>query len=475
MFRDPAKIGVMVAIIGALAGLLFGYDTGTAAAAILFIHRDFHLTTLSESIVMSSILVGCIIGAAGGGAFVEKVGRRNGIILGAVIFAVGAVWTAVSPNTEILIAGRIVIGLAVGMASAIAPVYISEMAAFKNRGKLVSLFQLMTPVGQTAAFFIGLGFAGNGDWRMMFLVGVIPAILIGVGMYFMPQSPRWLASVGRNAEAKETLELIRSDSGEDWNAEYDEIVESVKTSKAGTYKDLLAPFARRALTIGLLLAIFQQITGINTVLYFAPTILQKAGMGSASAALLASSLVGVVFVIFAVVAIFIIDRMGRRPMLIAGVAGMGVSMAIVGLAFTPAFAHIQVATAIGGFMAYVAFFAISLGPVFWTMNSELYPLRIRGRASGIGAMTNWLFNLIVTVSFLTMLNALGSADTFWLYAIMCGVCLIFAIFFVPETKDRTLEEIESYFKTGVHGFAGRTRIPKLVPARTTGKKTPVSV
>ncbi|MGZ7047669.1 MAG: sugar porter family MFS transporter [Methanobacterium sp.] len=432
---------IVAAVITAIGGLLFGYDTGVISGAILFIREAFALTTTSQEIVVSAVLIGAVIGASVSGVLADKYGRRIMIIVASIIFGVGAIFTALTPEVYSLIAGRIVVGIAIGMASFIAPLYIAEVAPYNIRGALVSLNQLAITVGIVVSYLVDFIFAPSGGWRYMLGLAFIPSLILGVGMYFMPYSPRWLMSKGYVDRARSVLERIRATTKV--NDEITEIKDSLVVERESKWSDLLDPAIRRALIIGVGLAIFQQLTGINTVIYYAPTILLFAGLQSAAVSILATAGIGVINVALTVVAILLIDRVGRRPLLLFGLVGMVISLIILGLSFAlPGLSGSLGILAVLSLMLYVGSFAIGLGPVFWLMISEIYPLKIRGRAMSTATVVNWGMNLLVAITFLSLIQILGASGTFWLYSIISVFAILFVYYRVPETKGKSLEEIE---------------------------------
>jgi MFS transporter, SP family, galactose:H+ symporter len=438
----------IAALFAALGGLLFGYDTGVISGALIFIKREFGLTTAAEEVVVSGVLLGAVIGAIFGGKAADLFGRRRVLLVTAAIFGIGALASAVAPSPTILIVSRVVLGLAIGLASTNVPVYLSEVAPPHARGWVVSLFQLAVTVGIVVAYLTDYAFAGVEGWRWMLGLAVAPALVFGTGMFFLPETPRWLIRGGHHEVAHQVLVRIRGLS--DVNVE----IEAIKASLAqqavsGNWADLLRRQVRPALVVGLGLAIFQQITGINTVIYYAPKILQAAGFNSASGAILATVGVGVVNVGMTIVAMFLVDRAGRRPLLLVGIAGMIIMLGVLGLSFR--YPSGQLAwIAVICLMGYVASFAISLGPIFWLLIAEIYPLKIRGLAEGTAATFNWASNLVVSLTFLTLIEKLGASSTFFLYALASVLSWLFAYYFVPETKGRTLEQIEAFWRARHH-------------------------
>jgi SP family galactose:H+ symporter-like MFS transporter len=435
-------------VFSALGGLLFGYDTGVISGAILFIEQDFALSSLYIGIVVSAVLIGAVIGAAVGGDLADHIGRRKMILVAALIFALGAIGTAAAPNVSLLILGRIVVGVAIGIASEVAPLYISEVAPAKVRGSLVSLNQLAITIGIVVSYLADYALAPIQGWRYMMLLAVIPAAILGLGMIPLPDTPRWLVNHNKPDEARKVLKRIRGNV--DVEKELGEIQQGLKQQKSGR-AELLNPLVKPALIIGVALAVFQQVTGINTVIYYAPKIFQFAGVTSSSAAIFATLLVGIVNVVFTVVAILLLDRVGRRPLLLVGLAGMVSSLVLLGVSFYfTSLLGLLGDLATIGLMVYVASFAIGLGPVFWLLVSEIYPLKVRGLAMSIASEANWGSNLIVALTFLTLIQFIGRSGTFWFYAVIGAFAFVFAYLLVPETKGSTLEEIENHWRAGKH-------------------------
>jgi len=431
---------ILAAIFAAVGGLLFGYDTAAISGAVIFIKQQFSLSTFPEELVVGMVLVGAASAALGGGRLSDRLGRRVTLMLTSVIFMLGALICAFAGSFETLLVGRTIVGLGIGLASTTVPVYISEVSPPKARGWQVSLFQLAITIGILVAYLVDYMFAASAGWRWMLGLAVVPGLILGLGMLYLPESPRWLAKRGQTDKALEILRRIRGSSNV--ADEFQEIQSTLaQGGERGHWSDLVSPAVRPALVVGIGLAVFQQITGINTVIYYAPTILQSAGISSASGAILATAGIGVVNVVMTLVSMWLIDRMGRRPLLLTGTAGIVATLGILGFAFLKpggGLARVAVVT----LMAYVASFAISLGPIFWLLISEIYPLKIRGLAEGTAAASNWAANLLVSLTFLTLVQALGPARTFWLYALFGVAAWIFSYYLVPETKGRTLEQIE---------------------------------
>jgi SP family galactose:H+ symporter-like MFS transporter len=445
--RAPSNRFIYVAAaFAALGGLLFGYDTGVISGALIFIEKTFALSTFHEELVVSVVLVGACIGALSGGRFADRFGRRRMLIFTAVTFIAGALICAMSTDVIMLIVGRAIVGLGIGFASSTVPLYISEVSPASARGWQVSLFQFAITVGILAAYLVDYAFAGSGSWRWMLGLAVVPGLALGLGMLVLPESPRWNAQRGNAEQARKVLAKIRGTQEVD--AELQQIEATLNQAhEHGRLSDLWLPEVRVAMVIGIGLAVFQQVTGINTVIYYAPKIIQSAGISSASGAILATAGIGLVNVVMTIVSMWLIDRVGRRPLLLVGIAGMVASLAVLGYAFyAPAHGHSFATVAVVTLMCYVAAFAISLGPIFWLLIAEIYPLKIRGSAEGVAAGANWAANFAVSVTFLTLVESIGASWSFWLYAGLAVAAWIFSFVLVPETKGRSLEEIEAAWR-----------------------------
>src|SRR5579883_1084385 len=431
---------LLVASVAALGGLLFGYDTGVISGAILFITKDFELPARLQAFTISVVLVGCMLGALVAGSVADRVGRRATLLIAGVIFLAGAAVSALAPTEPVLLAGRFIVGIGIGFSSVVAPLYISEVAPAPSRGALVSLYQFAITVGILAAYLVDYAFAQSVAWRWMLGLAVVPSLVLVGGMFLMPESPRYLFKVGDAARARDELERIYDDpvasAGEESS-----ILESLRVKSSG-FEAFADPAVRRALFVGVTLAILQQVTGINTVIYYGPQIFQMAGIASNTGSILAQTLVGTVNCGMTLVAIFFVDRVGRKPLLYAGLGGMFV--ALEALAF--AFAHPRLSGSLGSIalssmMLYVGCYAFSLGPIVWILISEIFPLRVRGLGMSLATLANWVGNFLVSQFFLTMVNGLGRPLTFSIYGALCIVTVLFVRSNVPETKRELLERI----------------------------------
>ena len=441
----PEPIGravVWTAAVTALGGLLFGYDTGVVSGALLFLHTSFgNVSSFDKELVTSLLLVGAAVGAFASGKLCDAIGRRPVILLTAAVFVVGVLGAAFSPTLWFLIVLRFVIGLAVGSASMAVPLYIGEVAPPRVRGALVSFNQLALTTGILASFLVDYALSSSADWRLMFGLATIPAILLFVGMLTQAESPAWLVTHGRIGDARKVLARVRS-ADHDVDGEIAEI--RSLSGRRVSYRELLEPGVRKLVVIGVILAVFQQITGINTVIYYAPTLLHQVGFGS-SASLLANVGNGVVNVGMTLIAIRLIDKVGRRVRLLAGTIGMAVALLVLAATFAVSgntLGQTGSIVAVASLAVYTGSFAIGLGPVFWLLISEIYPVRIRGTAMSIATMANWAANFVMAVSFLTMLSAISNAGTFLLMGFLSLVAVLYFWKKVPETRGLTLEQIE---------------------------------
>lgn len=444
--RQPRKHSLyFVVAVAASGGMLFGYGTAVISGAMLFLQKSFALTPASEEIAVSAVLLGAIVGSLIGGKMSDALGRRMTLIIMALIFTTGALLTSFSPDLAFFIVSRILVGFSIGAVACVVPVYISEMAPARVRGTLVTLNQLAITIGIALSYWIDLAFANaHLGWAPMFAVAAIPGAILLTGMTFNTETPRWLASKGRWKEARLVLERLTDIQTEQ---ELSAIRVSLASQHNAGVRELLRPGLRMALVVGAGLAIFQQLIGINTVIYYAPTIFGYAGFASASSAILATGVVGAVNVLATVLASLLIDRVGRRPLLLWGTAGMVVTLAALGTIFALGPRQGGYLT-LAALLIYIISFALSMGPVVWLMGAEIFPTRLRATGSSISTFANWSANLLVSVTFLSLINLVGKPCTFWLYALLGLGAFVFCWLLVPETRNKSLEQIERYWQDG---------------------------
>ncbi len=438
----------IIAAVASLGGLLSGFDMGVISGALLFINSTWAMTPLEQGWLVSSAIAGSVVGAAANGFLADLYGRKKIIIATALIFVVGSLMCGFAQSINQLIISRIIIGIAVGMVSFAVPLYLSEISPQKIRGMLVSLFQLAITAGILLSYLINRIFANfEFNWRWMLGSGVIPAAILLIGISFLSDTPRWLISKNREQEAKDIFNKIEPEGDADTHIkEIRETLSAKKTgSKTGFNKWMFMP-----VFVGVGIMFVQICTGINTIIYYTPTIFQIAGFSSRIGALYATIGIGFVNFIMTVVAIATIDRLGRKPLLYIGLWGMLISLLALGGSFAWAqeLGDTRKWVAVAAVVIYIASFAMSLGPIGWIMISEIMPLQIRGLAMSAATVANFGFNFVVVLSFLPLLNLIGNAATFWMFAGITVLSMLFVYFFVPETKGISLEKIEKNWKNG---------------------------
>lgn len=462
------KLVYVIALVAATGGLLFGFDTGVISGAIPFFQNHFQINDGMVEIITSAGLVGAIFGALFSGSITDKLGRKKVILASAIIFGIGALTSGVATNVTELILARLFLGVAIGISSFAVPLYIAEISPAKVRGMLVSTFQLMITIGVLVSFLTDLYFADEADmscWRPMFYVGVIPALILFVGMIFMPESPRWLLTKNKEIESRKILNKIEGEAQAELtiNLIKEEAAKDVLGKSA--WKSLFESKNETPLFIAIGIMFFQQFVGINTVIYYSPKIFLMAGFDSTISAIWASVGVGLVNVIFSLVSIYFIDRLGRRKLYFIGLTGIASTLLLLSLAFI----YINILGVFGQWLlvllvfAYVAFFAISIGPLGWLIISEIFPQKIRGLGTSIGALSVWIFNSIVTFTFFKIVhllsipavnnpsgieNTANPAGAFLFYGGIAVLAIIWGYFYVPETKGVPLEIIEKFWEKG---------------------------
>jgi SP family galactose:H+ symporter-like MFS transporter len=440
-----------IGFTGALAGLLFGLDVGVISGAQQFIEKEFKIGDREIEFIVSALLWGAVFGTFLSGVLSSQFGRRRTILISAVVFIVGSLCCAVAPSVPVLIAARCLLGIAVGIASFTAPLYLSEISPQSVRGSMISMYQLMITIGIVIAFlsntwlasYATFGGVTGGHWRIMLGIIAIPAAIMFIGVLFLPESPRWLCLKGCKERAVAVFKRMHLDDAE-IAAEVREIEESLKVKQSGFQLFMQNSNFRRVIGLGIGLQIIQQLTGINVVMYYAPKIFALAGFESVSGQMWGTVLVGVTNVLATFIAIAFVDRIGRKPIMYAGFVVMGLALLAVGLIFNSDIAdHPGLGyPAIGALLVFIIGFAMSAGPIIWVICSEVYPLAGRDLGVTCSTATNWVTNAIVGQTFLTMLATLGGGNTFLLYGGMNVLFIVFFLIFVPETKGVSLESIE---------------------------------
>lgn len=442
-----------IIVISTFGGLLFGYDTGVINGALPFMSESLGLNAFTEGLVASSLLLGAAIGAVAGGRLSDYNGRRKNILHLAVLFFVGAVGCTLAPNVAVMVTFRFLLGLAVGGASVTVPTYLAEMSPAEKRGRMVTQNELMIVGGQLLAF-VSNAILGNmmADdvhvWRYMLAIAALPAILLFIGMLKMPESSRWLMSKGREQEALRALRLIRSD--EEAKAEFHNIKESALTeskSKRAAVQDLAVPWIRRIVFLGIGIAVVQQITGVNSIMYYGTEILKDAGFQT-QAALIANIANGIISVVAVCVGIWLLGRVRRRPMLLVGLAGTTSSLLLVGIfSYALAGSNVLPYVVLSLTVTFLAFMQGAVAPVTWLMLAEIFPLRLRGLGMGISVFCLWIANFLIGLTFPVLLDTIGLSTTFLLFTVMGVAAIGFVKAYLPETKGRTLEELEAEFRS----------------------------
>ncbi|MFI0716735.1 sugar porter family MFS transporter [Streptomyces inhibens] len=452
--RNAKRFIVGIAAIAALGGALFGYDTGVISGALPFMEDHFGLTSLGEGIITSALLIGAAFGSLVGGRMSDALGRRNSLLWAGAVFIGGALAVALSPTIPFMTVARFVLGLAVGSASVITPLYLSEIAPPHIRGRLVSFNSLMIVSGQLLAYLVNAVLAHWAAWRWMLGLAALPAVALFVGLFFLPDTPRWYISKGRQDDAAGVLrrtlptedvpaELARIDQARNLEAD----------ARRGAWEQLRTPWVRRLLLVGIGLAAVQQITGVNAVVYFAPKILASTGLGT-GAAITATIAIGAISVLATAIGMSLIDRVGRRPLLINGLAGMTVSLALLGAAFHLPHSGAVSVLVLCLMVLYMAFMQATLNTGVWLLLAEMFPLKVRGLAMGAAVFVMWVVNFAVALVFPVLLDAVGASTTFWFFGVMCVLSLLFCKRYAPETKGLALEDLEHELRKAAEAKAG---------------------
>jgi SP family galactose:H+ symporter-like MFS transporter len=460
---------LLIAIIAATGGLLFGFDTGVISGALPFLKDNWALSDRSIALLTTGVLFGAVIGALFSGKLADRLGRKKMIIVNALIFAVGAVGCGYAPSTGTLIAMRVLVGIAIGITSYVVPMYIAEISPVAHRGMLVTLNQLMITIGLLTSYIADYLFSNNADpgsWRAMFLVGTAPALVLLVGMFFLPETSRWLIGKGRYKEGRKVIEQMEEPALVD--STFEEIRRDVEDNKplagkdrgqsdqhtgdsgATGWREVMQPWLRPALIITVGIFFFQQFSGVNTIIYYSPIIFKMAGITSNSASILPAIIIGIVNVAACFISVLYLDRAGRRKLYLIGISGMIPSLVLAGVCFffRDRLGSSLIYLSVGSIVCFIFFINISLSPLGWLLISEIYPTSARSVGMSIGSLSHWGFNAIIAFTFLRMVNGLGLAATFWVYAAVCVVGLVWGYYYIPETRGKSLEEIEQFWRKG---------------------------
>ncbi len=445
VIRSTPRYAYLVAAVAALGGMLFGYDIGVISGAEKPITAAWKLSAGIEEFAVAAVLIGSIIGGLFGGRLADRISRRYALMVMAVIYTVGAVATALAPGVALFIVFRIVVGIAVGASSMVVPTYIAELSPREIRGGLVILQQLAISLGIFLSYIWDyISTQAGWGWRPMFAAAAVPGLALGIGMFYMSHTPRWLGMQGRWDEAEEVMGRVNPNCKDE---ELQRVRDDLEEGERGSLRDLLRPGIRGALIAGLGLAILQQFVGPNTVLFYGPTIFGYAGISAGSGGLLAEICVGAVLFVFVLPTIALVDAVGRKALFYFGLTGMGSMLVLLGLAFHFGAASWGVGVLII-LLVYIGCYSLSISPLFWLMTAELFPNRVRATGASAATVANWSANLLITVTFLTAVDSLGKDVVFWIYAGFAVVGIIFVRVFIPETKGRSLEEIDVYWTHG---------------------------
>ena len=443
----PPLWGFLVCGLASLAGLMFGLDIGVIAGALHFIRAAFKVSASGEGWIVSIMMIGAAIGAAGAGTLSYSLGRKKSLLIGAVLFVLGAVLCGIAPSVPVLLGGRTLLGLAIGIVAFTGPLYISEVAPAAWRGAMVSLYQFMITVGIVLAFLSDSLLTASGNWRLMLGIIAVPGLVFLLAVLFLPESPRWFLLRDRPNDARNVLNTLRGDPAQ-VDHEVSEIGAQLSVRQLGSTLFRGNPNFRRSVYLGIGLQVVQQFTGMNVIMYYAPKIFELAGFGTAAASW-ATTVTGLVNVLATLLAIGFADRWGRRPMLNTSFVVMAASMVVIG-ALLAAGIHSDLAryALVALVLLFVTGFAAAPGPLIWTLCSEIQPLQ--GRDFGVGAstVTNWIANFVVGFTFPLMLTHLGEASTFWVFAAFNAVFVAFTLLLVPETRGVSLESIEHKLLSG---------------------------
>lgn len=444
---------LLIAIVASTGGLLFGFDTGVISGALPFLKQYWGLSDSSMEWLTTSVLIGAVVGALTSGKLSDVLGRKKMIIINAIIFIAGAIGCAVADSVWLLIVMRLIIGVAIGITSFVVPMYIAEISPARKRGALVTLNQLMITIGLLISYVSDFWLSNDNNpesWRLMFAVGFAPGIVLLIGMFFLPETPRWLISKNRWEEGKKILKKVEDPDQVESTLSSLKLDVEIASKSSGSVSEVFKPWLRPALIITVGIFFFQQFSGVNTIIYYSPIIFKMAGIVSNTESIVPSIMIGTINVLACVISVLLLDRTGRRKLYLIGISGMIPSLLMAGCCFLfkdqlgsslPYFAVLTL-------VCFIFFINISLSPLGWLLISEVFPLNARGIGMSIGSLSHWGFNAIIAFTFLTLVNGIGIAFTFWFYAAFCVVGLIWGYYYIPETKGKSLEDIEKHWRNG---------------------------
>jgi sugar porter (SP) family MFS transporter len=438
------KYILLIAALVSVGGVLYGYDMGVISGALLFINRTIPLSDSQTGLIVGAVLGGGLFGTLVAGPVGDYFGRRFLIALSSIIFLAGISSILLAQTFMMLFLARLLLGVGVGVVAVSVPLYVSEIVPRQDRGKYVTFFQLLLTFGIVLAYFVDLIFTPSGNWRAMFAVLYIPTIILLLGIFFLPESPRWLMANKQLEKARTVLRKIRNNEKE-VEEDLDSIREGLKEVQ-GSWKELFSHQLLLPSLVAISIAIFNQLTGINSFLQYAPLILKNAGISSDMVTMIGSAGIGILNFLFTIIAITLIDSVGRRPLLLIGVAGVIASEIFLGLInyFLPESPNAGILSLIG-LLFFIMFFAIGPGVVVWLVISELFPTQVRGKGISICLFFNSLASTALATLFLPLVKNLGVGQTYWLFAFFTLGYFLVSYFFLPETKEKSLEEIQHYF------------------------------
>jgi sugar porter (SP) family MFS transporter len=431
-----------LATLSALFGFLFGFDEGVIAGALPFIGKQFDISPAAEGFMTAAVPLGAVAGAIIAAAWSDRFGRRRVLLGCSVLFGVGSIICGIAPGVVVLTLARLVLGVAIGASALAAPMFLAELAPAERRGAIVSTFQLMITIGILVSYLVGLVLADSGHWRAMLMLGVVPAVVTFAGMVGAAESPRWLVLRQRNDEAGAVIRSLQPELGA---VQVDRMVQEIaeKTHTSGGapgWNAFLAPSIRRVTIFAMMAFLLQQVSGINAVIYYAPRILHSGGYGTTGEQLLGTVGIGAINVLMTFVAITTVDRLGRRPLFIFAFVGTAASLLVIAWAMANG---VPPLVGLIGLFAYIAVFAMSLGPLPWLYMSELFPLQLRSRGMALASVTNWSFNFLVVFLFPVATRWLGTMGTMLVFAAFCAAGAVYALVWAPESKGESLESLET--------------------------------